>query len=266
MSNSRCKSAKKAFSRPLGQELKTIAHILLHQPTKVKTGLCAGFRNPFVTFEFCQNHSYWAIVESSPANVKSMTGILDESTVFSLLSDGTFPFEDRQFDCAILSSDFLHIDADTTKMIRECHRIIKTGGLLIFTVERKNRSLRASPDQRIPKITSEKDVFRWLKNGFDVLGIHYSCRFWTNLVRSLPSKRIRRNGEVGTFKSGLYAIAAVLDSLLFFSRGRRMTVHARRKSWREQNNRIIGHATGVSNAILFNTKNGPEPFVSRRIN
>ena len=243
---------KIAFSLPVKQELKIIDKILHAHPAKIKIGLDAGFRNPFISARFRNNCKYWITVESSARCITADYCILDESTVFPLMPDGSFPFEDRQFDCVVLSCDFLQGCRNFDHTVHECHRVLNTGGILIFTIERKKRA-------------AEKEALDLLKHGFDVLGMHYSCRFWTSMVRHLPSNDARRNGEAGGFKRLLYSIAAALDALLFLARGKRITIHARRKSWRENNSRIIRRSTVVSDAMLFNTKSGPGPFASGRI-
>lgn len=253
------------FALPLKQELNIIAKILQNQPAKIKLGLDAGFCNPSISERLRKNGPQWITVEASHFDVKNAAGYFEENTIFQLLADSTFPFAERQFDCAVIGES-LFVE-DPKAFVQECHRILKTGGLLIFSIDRKkNTSKKNRQTSDGSKIRlSEKEIFKQLHNGFDLLGIHYSCRFWTNLVRKLPSCASRRNGEASTFKNLLYSIAAILDGFLFFSRGHRMTIHARRKSWRERNEKIIGPSTVVSDAILFNTKTAPSTFSAGRL-
>ena len=36
---------------------------------------------------------------------------------------------------------------------------------------------------------TESDIFHLLKDGFDVLGFRFSCRFWVQMVRQWDSRR-----------------------------------------------------------------------------
>ena len=95
-----------------------------------------------------------------------------------------------------------------------------------------------------------------LKDGFDVLGFRYSCRFWVQMVRQWVDRR-RESGIRGAANGWLrflYGVAMVLDVPLFWTRGHQMTVFCRRKGWREKHTRVLGSGTPVSDAVLFNPR------------
>ena len=99
---------------------------------------------------------------------------------------------------------------------------------------------------------SESEVFQLLKDGFDVLGFRFTCRFWVQLVRQWVDRR-REGGAYGMANGWLrflYAAALFMDGLLVFTKGYQMTVYGHRKGWREKHAHVMSNATPVSDAML----------------
>ena len=157
-------------------------------------------------------------------------------------------------------------------MVKECHRVLNTGGLFILTVEYHKRFGLASAlnQQRVVAGAggsyNETDIFLLLKDGFDVLGFRYSSRFWVQLVRQWVDRRraTHMNGTANVWLRFLYGIALVLDAPLVLTNGYQMTVYGRRKGWREKHSRVLAKSTPVSDAMLFNPRrDGQHASLSR---
>lgn len=201
-------------------------------------------------------------VEPTPSRQKLVADELGEDTVLCVGANGELPFEDRQFDALVLSHEMLPNGDKALFMIHECHRVLKTGGMFIMTVAfRKHFGLAAllnrgdHAHEEAGGWYSEKEIFTLLKDGFDVLGFHYSCRFWVQMVKQWADRRNSGcRGATNLWLRFLYGLAWTLDLPLFLTRGYQMTAFARRKGWRGQTTKVFTNSTPVSDAMLFNPR------------
>lgn len=250
------------YSLPLRREVSAISHFLHARAGQIKVGLDVGFTNAGVSQWLRQTGGYWMSVEPTPQRRALVAVALGEDAVLCAGENGEMPFEDKQFDAVVLAHGVLHEGEPAATMIRECHRVIKTGGFLVLTVENRKRFGIAAALNRNRLVSgaggcyNESEVFQLLKDGFDVLGFRYSCRFWVQVVRQWVDRR-RVSGIRGAANGWLrflYGVAMVLDVPLFWTRGHQMTVFCRRKGWREKHTRVLGSGTPVSDAVLFNPR------------
>ena len=254
---------RNVYSLPLRREVTSVMHFLNAQKPAVKTGLDIGFTNAGVSQFLRHSGGYWMSVELTPQRQALVASALDSETVLLAGKDGELPFEDKQFDAVVLAHGALPgDDASAAAMIRECHRVLKTGGVFILTVEyRKRYGVAAALNkQRVVSGAggrySETDMFRLLRAGFDVLGFRFTCRFWVQVVRQWADRQ-RETGARGSANGGLrflYALALLMDAPLVLTKGYQMTVYSKRKGWREKQTRILANSTPVSSAMLFDTR------------
>lgn len=250
---------------PLRREVSAVLSLLKASGRHVRTGLDIGFTNAGVSQLLRQSGGYWMTVEPTSRRSELVAAVMGADRVLCAGERGELPFEDKQFDVVVMAHGALPEGPLAAEMVRECHRVLNTGGLFIFTVETRTRlGLAAVLNSR--RVVSgaggcytEPGVFQLLKDGFDVLGFRYACRFWVQLVRQWADRR-RASGNPHGAANGwlrtLYAVARVLDAFLFWTRGHQMTVHARRKGWREKQSRITGMSTPVSDALLSDPRRG----------
>ena len=235
---------------PLRREVRAVLHFLNSHAESIRTGLDIGFTNAGVSRMLRLLGGYWMTVESSAQRRDLVATVLGGETVLTIGLNGELPFEDKQFDVVVLAHDSLSGGAKAGRAIKECHRVLRTGGLFLFTVEyRKRWTLRSVPDTG--NRYTESEIFHLLKDGFDVLGFRFSCRFWVQLIRQRVAGRKEsgaRNANPVWLRA-LYGVAWLLDLPLFLTRGNQMTVCARRKGWRGEYARVLGSHTPVSNAI-----------------
>jgi len=250
------------YSLPLRREVRAVMHFLHAQSVPVRTGLDVGFTNAGVSRLLRLVGGYWMTVEPTQQRRTLVAAALGQETVLNLGKEGDLPFEDKQFDAVVLAHGVLAGSVRSAVIIRECHRVLNTGGVLLLTVEyRKSLGLAALLNrQRVVSgaggCYTEAEIFHLLKDGFDVLGFRFSCRFWVQMVRQWVDRR-RTSGIRGANNGWLrvvYGLAWLMDVPLFWTRGHQMTVCARRKGWRAKHVRVLGDHTPVSDAILFNPR------------
>jgi SAM-dependent methyltransferase len=250
------------YSLPLRREVSAVLHFLHARNGALRTGLDIGFTNAGVSRLLRLTGGYWMTVEPTPQRRSLVAAALGEETVLCVGAKGELPFEDKQFDAVVLAHGVLSGHAEAGAIVRECHRILRTGGLFLLTVEYRKRLGLAGALDRQRAVSgaggcyTESEVFHLLKDGFDVLGFRSSCRFWVQLVRRWADRR-RLSGIRGANNGWLrvlYGLAWLLDLPLFWTRGHQMTVYGRRKGWRGKHTRVLGSSTPVSDAILFNPR------------
>ncbi|MDD4103318.1 MAG: methyltransferase domain-containing protein, partial [Kiritimatiellae bacterium] len=238
-------------SLPLRRETSAVLHFMQLSGVRIRLGLDIGFTHAGASRLLSQSGGYWVSVEPTLQRRNLVATVLGEDRVLCAGADGELPFEDKQFDVVVLAHGMLSGGAATDITVRECHRVLKTGGIFLMTAEHRKKFSMASAFNRQRLVSgagasfSDADIFRLLKDGFDVLGFRYTCRFWVQMVRQWVDRRRwsggRRPGSI--WIKLLYGIALVADAPLFFTRGHQMTVFARRKGWRNKHAKVLGSST-----------------------
>ena len=156
--------------------------------------------------------------------------------------------------------------------IEECHRVLKTDGRLVLNASYiKDWSLinllrtvfGLTPEKRgkIRPGYSESDLFRILKNGFDVHNIRSYSRFFLELIDTIVQFLAGRSGKgaeapekkrmrVYSLFGPLYWLAFQLDMLLFFTKGHHLIALAKRRAWRPRNAPVLVDGRSISEAVL----------------
>jgi SAM-dependent methyltransferase len=266
-------SEELASTLPLQCEVKEIVHFLNLRKGKIRSGLDIGFTHAGVSQTLRRFGGYWMTVEMNETRRASLAPLLDADTVLAAGRLGELPFEDKQFDVVVVSSSvFSSNPKESAALIRECHRVIKAGGHILFTVIRnQNTALGSNVQQATPGVTtplqgySEAAVFQLIRDGFDVLGFRYSCRFLVQLISSWELRQRQEGIVSGTGTRILYRLANFVDTIfLFFTKGYQLTVFGHRKGWREKRSTVLSDVTPVSDAILFDPRRGSKSITSIR--
>ena len=161
-----------------------------------------------------------------------------------------FPFENKAFDVVVVV-DCLEKAASDEAFIEECHRVLKPDGRLILSVTHLKplslvtwlRTLAGSPAESsglARRGYGEPQLFRILKNGFDVMHVRSYQRLFVELI-DIMTRRMRgqrvgvaANRSIGRLYSAmypLYRLAYQFDMLLLFTRGFRLIATAKRRVW-----------------------------------
>jgi SAM-dependent methyltransferase len=242
---------------PQRQEMENVARVLDAAPITNKACLEIGFNTPAAQRQLRRLGGYWTAVARDARRQKIGAAALGE-TVECLGTHGELPFEDKQFDWAVMALGVLTGNAATDEpLIREVHRVTKVGGMIVLTVDHAKPMGLANliARRRAPATAcgcyTESDLFDLLKDGFDVLGIRRFCRFWTQLVR----QGCERSGHSAGAPAGngvhlLYGIAQLLDLPLVLTTGYLMTAWGRRKGWRPRQIPVLSDGRRISDAVL----------------
>ncbi len=244
---------------PQRLEIQTALRILYGVNLAGKACLDIGFGSPVASRVLRMAGGYWTSVVRNEADLAMASSFLDEEVVLPG-ARGEMPFEDKQFDVVVVGHGCLTGDpgADAAAL-RECHRVMKVGALIVLTVEFRKRFGLAYllNGRRLVMRTggcySESAVFDLMKSGYDVLGMRHFCRFWVQLVRQWIDRRQRQYGERDarlSLANILYPLAMALDWPLFWCRGYLLTVCGRRKGWRPRDTPQLRDGRSISECVL----------------
>lgn len=238
-------------------EIETVMRFLGAFKLGNKACLDLGFDNPAAGQRLRRMGGYWTAV-ARDADRQRLYAAASGEVVECIGLHGELPFEDKQFDVVVLAHGCLSGDYATDEtLIREAHRVLKVGGLIVLTVEYNkplglaylfnHRRLVANAGGRY----SESDVFELLKGGFDVLGMRHFCRFWLQMVRQWVDRR--RHGDDaahGRLVKVSYELAHLLNLPLSLGKGYLMTAYGRRKGWRPRQTPVLADGRRISEAVL----------------
>jgi len=186
------------------------------------------------------------------------------------------PYEDAQFDI-VIALDILQYLAKPDVFIRDCHRVLKSTGLLILQVPNLKTWSLLPVLKRLLDLRNDEgsvgqvrrgyrgsEIFDLLKDGFDVDVTHAFSRFFTEaadvVVRYAagyaltgdPDSELFRQKALRyfTWTEPLYWLAAALDWLLFMTRGYTLVTRGRRRIWRPRRSVVLIDGRTLAEAAL----------------
>lgn len=126
---------------------------------RIANGLDIGFADASVSSDLRSlcGGQWMTVVPDEPSRA-AVAPQLAAGTVFRLGVGSALPFEDCQFDIAVLNGAEISLP-----LVREIHRVLKPSGRLFFEVEEKVRHGRNS--------TSAKIYNSFLRSGFNVTSL-----------------------------------------------------------------------------------------------
>jgi len=203
-----------------------------------------------------------AIGENVKAAVKDNVHVLESHNL---------PFENKTFDLIVIVGSLESVSSDGF-FIEECHRALKADGRLVINVGHVKpwsligfvrRALGLGHDKLglARSGYSESELFRILKNGFDVANMRSYLRFFirlTDTIVEFAAMRIRRQADsverrivrLYTIAGIVYRLAFQLDGLLFFTRGHYLLATAKRRAWLPRNAPVLVDGRSISEAVL----------------
>ena len=249
-------------SLPQRLELDTIKRNFAKKNLHGKVLLDIGMPNPMMSALLRDTGGTWVSVARSPERAEEASRVLEQEVV-SLLADGGIPFEQHAFDGVVVSLGMLGAMEDPAFFIRECNRVLKSGGELILSTQyRKSLSLVNILRRRlynsmggvVGRSYNERSLFRFLKTGFDVISVDSYCGFFVEWVRLHEYKLLMEGvpeDEVGSKLRWVYRIADQLDLFGIWARGHVLVVHARRRQWRERRTPVLADGRSMREAVLM---------------
>lgn len=151
-------------AREMKRELSVVLAEMEARFTRVRAGVDVGFTDAGAsqTFRVARGGA-WMTVETTDAARDLVAAALGPQSVLALGAGGELPFEDRQFDVVILARGLMKPGPDAA-LVRECHRVLRGGGCLFFSVAEQRRET--------PEGYTERRLYELLRDGFDVLAVH----------------------------------------------------------------------------------------------
>lgn len=228
-----------------------------------------GAGNCMLSYHLRRHGGDWRTVVLKPGDRQGFEwGLGGDVSVF----DGNkLSFENKCFDLIVVL-DGLTDDKSDAALIEEWHRCLKADGRLIVCVRRANRW---SPLRVAQSVTgdagaaqdgarlgfTESDMFRELKDGFDVHLVRPFGKFFMSLTELLTRRALAkqnraapenegRRGKVLALAGIAYRLAYQLDMFLFFTRGHRMLIMAKRRAWRPRETPVLVDGRSISEAVL----------------
>jgi len=133
---------------------------------------------------------FWASVVSEHIGVDHEATVHDRSNIDKFASAYAIPEEDESFDCAICNSVLEHLE-EPERAIRECYRLLKPGGVAVYSVP-FIWHLHEEP----------RDFFRYTKYGlqylfekvgFEIIELNALSGFWVTFGQLLVYNLYRVN-------------------------------------------------------------------------
>ena len=196
--------------------------------------------------------------ENSAANIKAIVGDSD----IKLFDEGkSLPFDSKSFDIIIILDGLSERESDYD-FVEMCHKILNPDGRLIVCVPREKRMSIIGPLRSLlgvsEEVYSERRLFDILKNGFDVMQMRSSSRFFIEMIDAVVqgvSRRRRGRGvdeqmQVYKIAYAFYFIAYQLDVLIFLAKGHRLIASAKRHAWRSRDAPVLSDGRSISEAVL----------------
>jgi SAM-dependent methyltransferase len=236
--------------------------------TDGQTAVDVGMPNPVISLILRRLGGTWhTVAMTDGAEEAARTAVKDS---VHRMADGRFTFANKSVDLMVVAGVLEYV-ADDAAFIEECHRVLKpTGRLIVETSHRKSASV-VPPIERFLGVDfesiglprdgyNESDVFQLLKHGFDVVQVRSYIRFFTRITQLLATAVYRRAVSRGRTESELRRtrllgrlvawLAFQLDYLIWFTRGYRLIVSAKRRAWIPRRTPVLSDGRSISEAVL----------------
>ena len=230
--------------------------------------LAIGLPNSVQCYHLHRHGGEWHSVVVDSAKMDTFRSVLGDNV--HALEGSALPFDDKTFGVVVVSDLPGHLQP-VDEFVEECHRVLQPDGRLIVNVAREKgfslirplRNLLGVSDAEEGRFAcySESDLFRVLKNGFNVHHMRSYSRFWVEFVdtltRFMARKAERRKSGNEKKVKRVYSVAGIffdlarqLDMLLFMTRGYNLIATAVRRSWRPRKTPVMTDGRTITEAVL----------------
>ncbi len=235
-------------------------------------GLDIATREPGFSLLLRINGGQWESVSGDELHARTLEHLLGQQVHLS--TENRLPFDEETFDVIVLRN-FLECVEDDCAFIKECHRVLKKAGRMVIDVPHAKMGLlkaMGSPqagDHEHPLVRpgyTSRQMFDVLKDGFNVEDSITYARFYEEAcdrlfnvscpgAEILEDRRLQRGMRTLTMAQPLLYIAVLLDALLFWSKGYRLMINAKRRLWIPRKVPVLRDGRSIADATI-NTKIG----------
>ena len=206
----------------------------------------------------------WTTVVREPAIAAGASALL--GTPVTVFEGDELAVPDKHFDLVVVGEGLAR-SPDGHRFIAMCHRILKPDGRMLVCVPRHKAISVLNPLRRrlarggrLPRGYTEGELFRTLKDGFDVHVMRSYSRFFVELT-DIVTGPLRAAGAAApgvddrlrrrlTLAYVLGWIGFQLDVLLFFTRGCRLMALGQRRPWLPRKTPVLGDGRSITEAVL----------------
>jgi len=238
-------------------------------PVEGKECLALSRGGPVTGLLLRERGGEWTVLDYDPMThdlIRSVAGSAPDPGQ----SPGRLPFDDASFACVVVTDLFTDL-ADESALVEEIHRVLQPAGLLVLdlphtktlglgTLFRRMFGRGSHLEGRARRGYSGGQLFEVLKTGFDVQRSRtYSRVFseWADVIAGEPTRDpdpLSAGRRMARWK-WMYWLAAQADLLVFFTRGYRLSVRARRRLWKPRQTPRLRDGRSIAEAAI-NTKIG----------
>lgn len=226
-----------------------------------QTCLAIGSPNAMMSYQLRTGGGFWKEMifdEETAEKVKELT----EDNDIKLFDGGdSLPYPAKSFDIIVIMDGFPPQKSDYN-FIEMCHKTLNPDGRVIVCMPREKKMSLINPLRSLfglsTDVYSERRLFDILKNGFDVMLMKSSSRFFVEFIdtiaQGMASRRHDRGAsaqmQVYNIAFPFYWIAYQLDLLIFLARGHRLIASAKRHTWRSRDAPVLSDGRSISEAVL----------------
>jgi ubiquinone/menaquinone biosynthesis C-methylase UbiE len=245
---------------PLRQQLSVFVKSFPLSGRAAKTFLDVGMPNPIMSKELRKAGGSWSTVVRSPKLIETTSQILNDTNVTCLGVNGEFPYLDQSFDYIIVALDILPAMSSAAVFLKECHRVLKTNGRLIISIQNKRplsliTRMRNKLAKRVNGFTPinvampQRDIFLMFNAGYNVIACENYSKFFTELARIREYEASITKSTEPKKKSN-YWWANQLDLFLIGAKGHISVITAEKKQWRERISPVLADGRTMQEAVL----------------
>ena len=261
------------FRKLLPARVKLGEILRLLGPTEGQDCLTIVASDILLCYHLHRREGNWQALVFGEEDAERFCSVLGKSV--KTVSGDKVPYKDKTFDVVVVT-DVMERSIDHEALIAEWHRVLKPAGRIVITTPNIKAWTMLRPIQMVFGLTderkgwvrsgySESQLFRVLKNGFDVHEVTSFSRFFLEFVNIIGSAITSRRGlRIESPDNSMmrqyrilypfYWIAYQLDFLLFFTRGYYLAATAKRRSWLPRKTPVLSDGRSISEAVLSKIK------------
>jgi hypothetical protein len=223
--------------------------------------LAIGSPNSMMSYQLRTGGGFWKELVFDAEIAKKVKELTEDDEIKLFDGSDSLPYTGKCFDIIVIMDGFPK-DKSDYDFIEMCHKILNPDGRIIVCVPREKKISLIGPLRSLfglsTNVYSERRLFDILKNGFDVMQMRSSSRFFIELVNTIACgiTNKRQEGDSAAQMQlykilfPFYWIAYQLDLLIFLTRGHRLIASAKRHAWRSRDAPILSDGRSMSEAVL----------------
>jgi len=223
--------------------------------------LAIGSPNAMMSYQLRAGGGFWKELVFDAETAEKVKELTDDDEIKLFNNKKPLPYSGKCFDIIVIMDGFPKHKSDYD-FVEMCHKLLNSDGRIIVCVPREKKMSIIGPLRALfglsTDVYSERRLFDILKNGFDVMQMRSSSRFFVEFINTIACGMTNKHQEIDIsaqmklykILSPFYWIAYQLDLLIFLTRGHRLIASAKRHAWRSRDAPILSDGRSISAAVL----------------